>query len=162
MLGRTYDDENCSAARALEVAGDRWSLLILRDAIFRGMTRFSDFQRSLNIASNVLAARLERFVADGLVELHPRPEHPEQSEYRLTQKGLEFHDVVVALTAWGDKWNAPSGPPIRYRHYSCTGSVVVELRCTDCGDTVKPGEVMAEAGPGSRSPERAQPRAAQR
>ena len=150
MLGRTYEHENCSAARALEVAGERWSLLIFRDAIFRGRTRFSEFQRSLGLATNVLASRLDRFVAEGLMELVPASDHTDQREYRLTQKGLDFQDVVVALTAWGDRWNAPTGPPIQYRHRSCGGPVTIELRCASCDTTVEAGNVLAEAGPGSR------------
>lgn len=150
MLGRTYERENCSAARALEVAGERWSLLILRDAIFRGRTRFSEFQTSLGIATNVLAGRLERFVADGLMELRPIPGHPDQSEYRLTEKGLDFTGALVALTAWGDKWSALDGPPIDYRHDTCGGPVTTELRCATCNSLVQPGDVHAEPGPGSR------------
>lgn len=150
MLGRTYERENCSAARALEVAGERWSLLILRDAIFRGRTRFNEFQTSLGIATNVLAARLEWFVAEGLMELRPIPEHPDQSEYRLTEKGRDFTAPLVALTAWGDRWSAPDGPPIDYRHDTCGGPVTAELRCATCDSVVQPGDVLAEPGPGLR------------
>ena len=150
MLGRTYERENCSAARALEVAGERWSLLILRDAAFRDRTRFNEIQSSLGIATNVLATRLERFVTEGLMELRPIPDHPDQQEYRLTEKGLDFTNAIVALTAWGDKWSAPDGPPIDYRHSACDGSVAIELRCAACDIVVQPGEVVAEPGPGSR------------
>lgn len=145
MLGRTYERENCSAARALEFVGERWSLLILRDAIFRGRIRFSEFQSSLGIATNVLTARLERFVANGLMERRGR----DGQEYQLTERGLDFTDTLVALTAWGDKWSAPNGPPIDYRHDDCDGPVTVELRCTACGRVVQPGNVLAEPGPGS-------------
>src|SRR5437867_12633855 len=88
VLGRTYEGQNCSAARALEVVGERWSLLIMRDALFRGMTRFSDFQRSLGLASNVLAKRLDGFVENGVMEQRVNPEHAEQQEYVPTDKEI--------------------------------------------------------------------------
>ncbi|MBW3553888.1 MAG: helix-turn-helix transcriptional regulator [Gemmatimonadetes bacterium] len=114
MLGRTYDREVCSAARALEIAGERWSLLILRNAAFAGMTRFTDFQKSLDIAPNVLAARLKHFVESGLMATADGPGgHP---TYHLTEKGLDFKPVIIALTEWGDRWAAPEGAP------SCTST----------------------------------------
>lgn len=111
MLGRSYEKQDCSAARTLELVGERWSLLILRDAMFRGYKRFSQFQKSLGIATNILAKRLEDFVATGLME-HRQPEAPGgQAEYLLTQKGLELKPVIIALTEWGDKWVRP-GPVV--------------------------------------------------
>jgi len=129
MLGRTYEGQNCSAARALEVVGERWSLLIMRDALFRGMTRFSDFQRSLGLASNVLAKRLDGFVENGVMEQRVNPEHAEQQEYVPTEKGRELKPVVLALTAWGDRWAAPNGPPVTFEHEGCGGKVEVHLLC---------------------------------
>lgn len=109
MLGSAYDNEDCSAAATLAIVGERWSLLILRDAMFRGLTRFSQFQKSLGLATNVLGARLEKFVEHGLMErLQPQGQAP---EYRLTRKGLELKPVLVALTEWGDRWLAP-GPVV--------------------------------------------------
>jgi DNA-binding HxlR family transcriptional regulator len=109
MLGSSYENEECSAAATLEIVGERWSLLILRDAMFRGFTRFSQFQKSLGVATNVLGKRLEKFVEHGLMERH----HVEGQapEYRLTRKGLELKPVIVALTEWGDRWLAP-GPVV--------------------------------------------------
>lgn len=150
MLGRTYDREVCSAARALEVAGERWSLLILRNAAFAGVTRFTDFQQRLGIAPNVLAARLELFVAEGLMTVTPAASG--YGEYHLTEKGLDFKPVIMALTEWGDRWAAPEGPPIEYRHDGCGGRVRGVLHCESCeselavGDVVaRPTEVMARA-----------------
>ncbi len=108
MLGRTYDNQDCSAARTLELVGERWSLLILRDAIFGRYTRFSQFQKSLGVATNILAKRLEDFVASGLME-RGAGASGEQPEYLLTRKGLELQPVIIALTEWGDKWVRP-GP----------------------------------------------------
>lgn len=93
-----------SAARALEIVGERWSLLIIRDALFRGFTRFSDFERTLGLAPNVLAKRLDAFVAAGNFERQSLDS--DRREYVLTRKGLELKAVVVALTAWGDRWAA--------------------------------------------------------
>jgi DNA-binding HxlR family transcriptional regulator len=132
MLGTKYENQNCSAARALEVVGERWSLLILRDALFRGMTRFSEFERSLGVAPNVLAKRLEGFVASGL--LKKDPDGDDSEHYRPTDKGLSFKPLIVALTAWGDRWAAPNGPPVRFEHEGCGGLVDYRLCCTKCED----------------------------
>src|SRR5262245_37998072 len=107
MLGRFYDNQDCSAARALELVGERWSLLILRDAMFRNFTRFSQFQKSLGIATNILTRRLEDFVAANLMEHRQPSGSGETGEYVLTQKGLELKPVIIALTEWGDKWVRP-------------------------------------------------------
>jgi DNA-binding HxlR family transcriptional regulator len=141
MLGNTYDNEVCSAARALEIAGERWSLLILRNAAFAGMTRFTDFQQSLNIAPNILTRRLESFVNDGLMTVSKGDS--EHLEYHLTPKGLDFKAVIIALTEWGDKWSAPDGPPILYEHEGCGGRIEQRLRCRACNRPVKVKEIVA-------------------
>jgi DNA-binding HxlR family transcriptional regulator len=141
MLGRTYEREICSAARALEIAGERWSLLILRNAAFAGMTRFTAFQESLGIAPNVLTARLERFVEEGLMTATPAATgHP---EYHLTAKGLDFKPVIMALTEWGDRWAAPDGAPIAFEHDQCGGRVRTHLQCDKCGKRVTSRDVTA-------------------
>jgi len=141
MLGRTYDKEICSAARALEIVGERWSLLILRNAAFAGMTRFTDFQKSLEIAPNVLAARLERFVESGLMAT--AGEAGGHQTYHLTKQGLDFKPVIIALTEWGDRWAAPDGPPIVYEHAGCGGRVRQSLYCSTCGESLRPQDVTA-------------------
>src|SRR5205823_5545912 len=141
MLGNTYDREICSAARALEIAGERWSLLILRNAAFAGMTRFSEFEKGLRIAPNILAARLERFVDEGLMTVATGSAG--HQEYHLTEKGLDFKPVIVALTQWGDRWAAPDGPPIVYEHQQCGGRVRHSLYCTRCAETPRPQDVTA-------------------
>lgn len=145
MLGRTYDREVCSAARALEIAGERWSLLILRNAAFAGMTRFTEFQASLGIAPNILAARLEHFVAEGLMTASSASAgHP---EYRLTDKGLDFKPVIIALTEWGDRWAALDGPPISYEHEGCGGHVSSRLQCDRCAKSPAAADVIATKTP---------------
>ena len=135
MLGRTYDREACSAARALEIAGERWSLMILRNAAFAGLTRFTDFQKSLEIAPNVLAKRLEGFIKEGLMTTSKG--ESEHLEYHLTDKGLDFKPVIIALTLWGDKWAAPDGAPIAYEHDGCGGPIEQHLHCRSCQDLVR-------------------------
>jgi DNA-binding HxlR family transcriptional regulator len=146
MLGRTYERENCSAARALEVAGERWSLLMLRNALYLGQTRFNDFQRSLGLSPNILASRLERFVEAGLMRVRSGGG---DKEYVLTSKGLDLEPVIIALTEWGDRWSAPEGPPIIYQHDDCGGRVRLQLRCEDCNNLLTPGQISTRPGPGA-------------
>ena len=148
MLGKTYDTQVCSIARSLELVGERWSLLILRNALFAGSTRYGEFQRSLGIATNVLQDRLDGFVEAGIMERRPLPEQPDLPEYVLTGKGRDFAPALIALTQWGDKWAAPDGPPILYRHATCGSPVVVDARCTACGELHDLAEVRAHPGRG--------------
>lgn len=147
MLGRTYDRLNCSAARALEIVGERWSLMILRNAMFVGTTRFNEFQRQLGIAPNILSARLEGFVEAGLMRVRELGDG-DPREYLLTQKGVEFEPVIIALTTWGDRWAAPDGPPVLFEHIDCGGRVHQELACAECDVTPVSGRVKATPGPG--------------
>ena len=141
MLGRSYDNQECSAARALELVGERWSLLILRDAMFRNFTRFSQFQMSLGVATNILARRLEGFVAAGLLERRQPRASSEQAEYRLTQKGLELKPVIIALTEWGDKWVRRG--PVVYRNESDGQPVALQLRRVGDDTPVSIADVVA-------------------
>jgi len=141
MLGRTYAKEVDSAARALEMVGERWSLLILRNAAFEGMTRFTDFQKSLGVAPNVLAARLEHFVETGLMTMSDGSEG--RPTYHLTKKGIDFKPVIIALTDWGDRWAAPDGAPIVYEHEGCGGRVRQRMKCKRCGERLQAQDVSA-------------------
>ena len=123
MLGHLYEQQDCSAARALELVGERWSLLILRDAMFRGSTRYSEFMKTLEIAPNILSKRLSGFVEAGLMTLGA------DGEYRLTAKGLEFKPTIMALTAWGDKWVRPG--PVDFISAETGELVSVETRAAD-------------------------------
>ena len=147
MLGKTYDSEVCSVARALEAVGERWSLLIIRDALFAGSTRYGEFQRRLGIATNVLTARLDTFVDAGIMRRERSP-GTDANQYVLTDKGRDLAPVLVALTKWGDTWAAPDGPPIRYRHGPCGDDVDQTLVCASCGTLADAAEVRAEHGPG--------------
>src|SRR5687768_7420595 len=113
MRRTSFEDMHCSVARTLDVVGEWWTMLIIRDA-FRGVRRFEDFQRSLGIARNVLTARLQRLVDEGVIERRPYQDNPLRHEYRLTAKGLDLYPVLVSLMQWGDRWKAGrAGPPLR-------------------------------------------------
>ena len=148
VLGKTYDDQVCSIARALEVVGERWSVLIVRNALFAGSTRFTDFQRSLGIAPNILTTRLDSFVDAGIMRRRQYSEQPELYEYLLTEKGRDLAPALIALTEWGDRWAAPDGPPILYRHSACGSPVAHEVVCATCGPIDDPAAVTALPGPG--------------
>lgn len=129
MLGRLYESQNCSAARALEVVGERWSLLILRDAMFANYTRFSQFQKGLGIATNILAKRLEDLVAAGVMERRQTGASNDQADYLLTRKGMELKPAIMALTEWGDKWVRPG--PIEFRDVADRQRIELQLRRVD-------------------------------
>lgn len=141
MLGNTYDTQICSIARALELVGERWSLLIIRDALFARVTRFGDFQHNLGIATNVLTARLESFAASGIME------RDGSADYILTAKGRALAVSLIALTEWGDTWASTVEPPILYRHAACDGAAHAVVSCQACG-SVPTGEITIRIGPG--------------
>lgn len=150
MLGSTYDNQACSVARALEVVGERWTLLILRD-VFLGLRRFEDFQRDLGVARNVLTARLERLVEQGVLERRPYQERPVRHEYFLTEKGLGLWPVVHSLMSWGDEFAPhPGGPPTVSTHKGCGGTLDRDRVCSACGELItSPRDAKAVAGPGA-------------
>lgn len=143
MLGKTYASQECSIARSLEVVGGRWSLLIIRDAVFGGATRYSDFQRSLGIASNVLKARLDGLVGAGILRRHRYSEQPELFEYLVTEKCLALAPALVALSDWGDRWATDGPPPIIYTHADCGSPLDVQLVCARCGRVHEPTAIRA-------------------
>ena len=149
MLHNTYDGQTCSVARALELVGERWTLLILRDA-FLGVRRFDDFQRSLGIARNVLNTRLQRLVEAGLLERRRYQERPERFEYRLTEMGIGLWPSIVALMQWGDQYLAgEAGPPLRLEHKGCGGTVNDRRACDRCGADLTARDVIPGPGPGA-------------
>jgi DNA-binding HxlR family transcriptional regulator len=148
MLGKTYESQVCSIARSLEVIGERWSLLIVRDAVFGGATRYSDFQRSLGVATNILKSRLDGFVEAGIMRRHRYSEQPEMYEYLLTDKGRALAPALVALSEWGDRWATDGEPPILYTHSVCGAGITQQTMCAHCGRVEDPTEIQAEIGPG--------------
>ena len=145
MLRSDYRDQNCSIARSLELIGERWTLLVIREA-FLGTRRFDDFQRVLGVARNVLQARLERLVEGGILERVPYQDRPLRHEYRLTDKGIDLWPVLVALLQWGDRHAAPEGPPVVLTHKGCGGELDDRRRCVACGAELSAREVVAARG----------------
>ena len=131
----------CSVARTLSVIGDRWTLLVLRDAFLR-TRRFEDFQRQLGVTRHLLAGRLRKLVAAGILERVRYQEKPARYEYRLTEKGRDLYPVIVALLRWGDRWMADAaGPPLTLVHKSCGHAMHPALVCPECGEPVGPRDV---------------------
>jgi DNA-binding HxlR family transcriptional regulator len=145
MLRRDYDGQNCSIARALEVVGERWTLLIVRD-VFLGRRRFDQLQESLGIARNVLTDRLNRLVEEGILERVPYSERPVRYEYRLTSKGLELNVALTALRQWGDKYLSEK-PPRLLRRRADKKPVIAAL-VPKGADVLRPEEVETVPGPG--------------
>jgi DNA-binding HxlR family transcriptional regulator len=148
MLRADYSGQNCSIARALEVVGERWTILILRET-FLGTYRFDEIQARLGIARNVLQARLERLVEADILKRVRYQERPPRYEYRLSAKGVDLWPVIVALLKWGDRYEAPDGPPIVLEHVDCGGEIDDRRRCVKCGNDVEPWSVRALRGPGA-------------
>jgi DNA-binding HxlR family transcriptional regulator len=147
MLNRDYAGQNCSIAGTLELIGERWTLLILRDAFHR-VRRFEDFQRRLGIARNVLSNRLQTLVDAGILERRLYQEHPARYEYRLTEKGIDLWPVLMALVHWGDKYVAENGPPVIIEHKNCGGLVNDHLTCERCGQALTARDAVPREGPG--------------
>jgi DNA-binding HxlR family transcriptional regulator len=148
MLRRDYDNQNCSVAGTLELIGERWTILILRD-VFLGMHRFEEIQRNLGVARNVLQTRLERLVGAGILKRVLYQERPERYEYRLTRKGVDLWPLIVDLQKWGDKHVADNGPPVLLHHKDCGGVIDDRRRCERCGADLNPWDAEARLGPGA-------------
>jgi DNA-binding HxlR family transcriptional regulator len=146
----SFEDINCSVAQCLEVVGEWWSLLIVRDA-FLGVRRFDDFQARLGISRNILNQRLKHLVDNGVLERVPYQDRPPRSEYRLTNKGRDLWHAVTAMRQWGDRWAAPEGPPLKLRHKSCGRVVKAVPVCSHCGEPLDVRSVTAIPGPGAEN-----------
>ncbi|MGX9790162.1 winged helix-turn-helix transcriptional regulator [Mycobacterium sp. MMS18-G62] len=150
MPKQSFADISCSIARAVDVVGQRWTPLILRD-LFAGMTRFEDIRRDLGIASNVLAARLEDLERHDIVERRRYQSMPVRHEYVLTEKGRDLYPVIATLLAWGDKWLADSdGPPALTRHADCGHVTTAKTVCAECGGELNAANAIPAAGPGAK------------
>jgi DNA-binding HxlR family transcriptional regulator len=146
VLKRDYEGQNCSIARTLEIVGDRWTLLIIRDVAL-GLRRFDEFLESLGIASNVLADRLNRLVVEGVLERVRYSERPERFEYRLTRKGRELGVALLALMQWGDR-HLSDKPRVIARRRNDRARVSVRMVAAD-GTVVASDELELVPGPGS-------------
>jgi DNA-binding HxlR family transcriptional regulator len=147
MDRKSFAGMDCSVAQCLEVVGEWWSMLIVRDA-FLGVTRFDDFQRRLGISRNILHERLNTLVDAGVLVRAPYSEHPPRHDYRLTDKGRDLWPVLTAMRQWGDRYAAPSGPPLLITHRSCGAVTEAEMVCSSCGERLEARDVVAAVGPG--------------
>jgi DNA-binding HxlR family transcriptional regulator len=137
-------------ARALDVIGDPWTPLVLRD-LYLGLARFDDLAADLGVARNLLARRLDHLVERGVVERHSYQQHPPRYDYRLTASGREVVPILMALTAWGDRWVGPqAGPPIQFQH-ACGAIVEPALTCPACREPFAVTTVTPLPGPGHKS-----------
>jgi DNA-binding HxlR family transcriptional regulator len=140
----------CSIARSLDVAGEWWTPLILRDTWLR-RNRFDEIQSNLDISRKLLTDRLDTLVREGAVERHRYQQRPSRYEYRLTEKGQELMEVFLVLLSWGDRWRAgKKGPPMLLRHLGCGQHAQAVVTCSCCGERLRANEVLLEAGPGGR------------
>ncbi|MCC6225279.1 MAG: helix-turn-helix transcriptional regulator [Microthrixaceae bacterium] len=144
----TGEPQACSIARSLEIIGDRWTILILRDA-FRGIRRFDELRRDLDIARPVLADRLRRLVDHGVLQKVQYQQHPPRSEYRLTPMGVELSPALVALMRWGDKYLSDGAPPTVLVHETCGNALEQGFWCPHCRQTFSPAEIASRPGPGA-------------
>ena len=143
--------ENCSLARTLAVVGDRWTLLVLREAFLR-VRRFDEFESSLKIARRVLSERLALLVSEGILTKVAYQERPTRHEYRLSEKGLALYPAILSLVHWGDRYYAgDSGPPVLHRHLTCGHDFRSVLTCSECGDRVNARDVAARPSPSNPS-----------
>lgn len=147
MLRRDYEGQVCSVARALEIVGERWSLLIVRD-VLNGIRRFDDLRESLGITRSVLTARLEWLVAEGVLARRPYQQRPERFEYVPTGKALALAPVITHLAAWGERFYPdPLGPRRLITHRGCGGAPDRHLHCARCGEALGPRDLDSRPGP---------------
>jgi DNA-binding HxlR family transcriptional regulator len=150
MKRSSFESMNCSLARTLELVGEWWTLLIIREAMW-GTKRFDDFHGRLGIARNVLATRLARLEECGLLQRRPTAENARIHDYLLTEKGWDLFTAIVALMQWGDRWlHAKQGPPIQFFD-SVGGKPIQTLAVRDeTGEVLRPMEIDIRPGPGAR------------
>ena len=149
MQRTRFGDMACSIARTLDVIGEPWSPLLLRD-VYAGITRFEQLQQDLGISRKVLAERLKWLVDNEVLERRQYSDRPPRYEYTLTPKGLELCDLLLVMARWGDRWLAgAAGPPVLHRHRACGRISHVELRCSECGEPMHAADTDVLPGPGA-------------
>ena len=142
-------EPGCSIARSLDIVGDRWTILILRDA-FRGLRRFDEFRRDLEIPRAVLADRLRKLVDAGVMAKRRYQDHPPRDEYRLTGMGMQLSPILVSLMQWGDRWlSGDDGPPTLLVHQPCGTDVDLGFHCRTCDADFTPSDIASRPGSGA-------------
>lgn len=141
MRWSELEADPCPVARAMSVLGDRWTVLILRDAL-RGVTRFDGFHERLGCSRSIVSQRLARLVADGVLETIAYQDHPPRRDYRLTEQGRALGAVLMTMAHWAETWRPRAGArPLRRRHTTCGCHFQPVLVCSECGEPVAPGAV---------------------
>lgn len=156
-MNAPFRDTDCSIERTLNVVGEKWTFLVLREA-FSGVRRFADMQANTGAPRQVLSARLSRLVDEGLLRKEPyrEPGQRQRDEYRLTEKGRDLYPLLVALMHWGDKYlSGDAGPPMLLTHRDCGALIEQHFRCADGHEVAGPREVAPLQGPGARPGNRA-------
>jgi DNA-binding HxlR family transcriptional regulator len=148
MRRTSFEDMRCSVAQTLEIVGEWWTLLIVRDLLL-GVSRFDELQARLGIARNVLTDRLATLTEAGIVERVAYQDSPPRYDYLLTDKGADLWMVITAMREWGDRWVAPQGPPVDVLHRRCGQTMRVVPTCSACGEPVERGDLRVVAGPGA-------------
>lgn len=144
---RDFPRDACAVAAAVIDIGDRWTLLVLREAFF-GVRRFEELRRNTGAARNILTARLNRLVDEGILRRERYSEHPPRDEYRLTEKGVDLYPVIVTLAQWGAKWGGLQfGPAVELQHKTCGAVIQPALTCPECGERVDARSMRALPGP---------------
>jgi DNA-binding HxlR family transcriptional regulator len=158
MRGVSLASLNCPVARTLDIVGERWTLLVLRDA-FNGVRRYEDFAARLPIARNVLAGRLRTLVAHGILERERYQDHPPRYSYRLTPRGMELYPVIVALMQWGNRHRmAEATATLEVRHKGCGHQVEAAVVCSGCDERLTARDAWGTHSPVSPpSPDRDEP-----
>jgi DNA-binding HxlR family transcriptional regulator len=150
-MSRTdFGQMHCSIARSLDILGESWTPLILRDLLL-GFSQYEEIREDLGISTNVLSDRLASLVEHGVVERRPYGNHPNRFHYRLTPKGEDAIPIILAMVAWGDRWEAGRpGPPTHVVHHSCGHTTQATVHCSECGERLQLQDLTYHRGPGSR------------
>jgi DNA-binding HxlR family transcriptional regulator len=150
-MSRTdFGQMHCSIARSLDILGESWTPLILRDLLL-GFTQYEEIREDLGISTNILSDRLASLVENGVVERRPYGNHPNRFDYRLTPKGEDAIPIILAMVAWGDRWEAGQpGPPTHVVHQSCGRTTRATIHCSECGERLRLDDLTYHRGPGSR------------
>lgn len=144
-------NEVCSVAQTLEIIGERWTILVLREA-FLGTRRFEGFQHNIGCARNILSDRLQKLVGAGILERRRYQDRPQRSEYRLTDKGIDLYPILVGLMQWGDRYVTDErGPAIVLDHEPCGHETTPQLVCSHCGERVHARDMRARLGRGANA-----------
>jgi DNA-binding HxlR family transcriptional regulator len=148
----SFSADHCSVKRALDIVGEKWTFLVLREA-FYGAHRFEQFHERVGCARNILSDRLATLVGHQVLERVPyrEPRQRERHEYRLTEKGRDLVTALIALMHWGDRWEADqAGPAVEVLHRACGHPVEVVLRCSHDHEPLSAADTVPRPGPGAR------------